>query len=96
MWAQLMMTHQFWLLAVAGTNRRQHDGRTLKIKNTSQICLKIKVSLCNVFVLREGKNGKSTYYTLGTSLSAEVFITVFMTSKTGKQLEVNEHHFLKI
>lgn len=96
MWAQLIMTHQFWPLTVASTSGRQHDGRTLKIKNTSKICLKIKVSLCNVFVLRDGKNGKSTYCTLGTSLCAEVFITVFMTSKTGKQLEVNEHHFLKI
>lgn len=39
---------------------------------------------------------KNTYCTLGTLLCAEVFITVFMTSKTGKQLDVNEHHFLKI
>lgn len=92
------MTHQFWLLTVASASGRQHDGRTLKIKkkNTSKICLKIKVSLCNVFVLREGKNGKSTHCAPGTSLCAEVFIAVFMTSKTGKQLEVSEHHFLKI
>lgn len=86
------MMHQFWLLTVASTSGRQHDGRTLKIKNNSKMCLKVKVSLCNVFVLREGKNGKSTYSAPGTSLCAEVFTTVFMTSK----LDVSEHHFLKI